>query len=419
MFLKKKLVEAPLAYWEEKSYMMVIPKIDDENLLKDALERLKDAHDFTIGEIDYDVKGYIKFSVLYENESYEVGIFHGDIQVPEYYFYRNFLFTKEEKEAILKANKALTFFMEFKNNPKKSYHLQLKLALALIPDCIGVLDESAERMLPVRWVNLTAKSKVLPSAKDMFIVQAVQGKNNEVWLHTHGLNRCGLTELEILDSNQEHYEQHYHLILTYAMYLIDKSEEFDPRMSSAYIGRLINGYPVVVTCKSWTEGVLEYKKLTLGNIKDRENGHNGKTSVIFLYQSEQAEENGVLSKVSIYDDLWGDNPLFFFSDEETNRMAQVARERFKYVKENAQKEKNTVLIKMGLEVPNGGYEHIWFELLEMKGDKFKAKLTQEPYDIPNIHTGDIAWYTINQVTDWIIYTKEMEITPNSAYLLEK
>jgi len=310
-------------------------------------------------------------------------------------------------------------FMEFKNNPKKSYHLQLKLALALIPDCIGVLDESAERMLPVRWVNLTAKSKVLPSAKDMFIVQAVQGKNNEVWLHTHGLNRCGLTELEILDSNQEHYEQHYHLILTYAMYLIDKSEEFDPRMSSAYIGRLINGYPVVVTCKSWTEGVLEYKKLTLGNIKDRENGHNGKTSVIFLYQSEQAEENGVLSKVSIYDDLWGDNPLFFFSDEETNRMAQVARERFKYVKENAQKEKNTVLIKMGLEVPNGGYEHIWFELLEMKGDKFKAKLTQEPYDIPNIHTGDIAWYTINQVTDWIIYTKEMEITPNSAYLLEK
>jgi len=79
MFLKKKLVEAPLAYWEEKSYMMVIPKIDDENLLKDALERLKDAHDFTIGEIDYDVKGYIKFSVLYENESYEVGIFHGDI----------------------------------------------------------------------------------------------------------------------------------------------------------------------------------------------------------------------------------------------------------------------------------------------------------------------------------------------------
>ncbi len=419
MFKRKKLVEAPLAYWEEKSYMMVVPRVYSENLVEEGLKRLKESNDFKVDNINYDVKGYIKFDVLYENTTYEVGLFPGDIQVPPYYFYRNFLFKEKEKENILKADKALTLFMEFKDNPKKAYHLQLKLALTLVPDSIGLLDESAERMLPIRWVKMMVESSVLPSAKDMFIVQAVQGDNNEVWLHTHGLNRCHLTELEILDSNQEHYDQHYHLILTYAMYLIDKNEEFNPRGVGSYIGRLINGYPVVATCKSWTEGISEYKKLALGNLKDRNNGHNGKTSVIFLYQSEEDEENDVLSKVSIYDELWGDNPLFFFSDEETLRMAKVARERFSYVKKLHQNEENTVLIKVGLEVSDGGYEHIWFELLEIKGDKFKAKLTQEPYDIPNIHTGDVNWYTINQVTDWIIYTKEMEITPNSAYLLDE
>ena len=74
---------------------------------------------------------------------------------------------------------------------------------------------------------------------------------------------------------------------------------------------------------------------------------------------------------------------------------------------------------MGLEVPNGGYEHIWFELLEFKGSKFKVRLTQEPYYFPDIHEGYEAWYKINDLTDWIIYTKKATVTPDNAYILDK
>ena len=168
------------------------------------------------------------------------------------------------------------------------------------------------------------------------------------------------------------------------------------------------------------DGILEYKKLKLGGAEDRKNGHNSKTSVIFLYTSEENENNGVLSKVSLYDELWGDNPLFFFSDEETNRMKELARERFQYVKEAFKNKDNAVLIKIGLPLKEEGKaEHIWFELLEMNEEKFKAKLTQEPYDIPDIHTGYEDWYTIEDVTDWIIYTKTCAVNPSNAYILEK
>lgn len=423
MFFKRKpkLEEKPLYYWEEKSYMLVIPKEENEDILKNALERLEAMKDIKLLENHYDIeKNTFNIKLTYDNEEYEVGMYMGGISVPEYYVYRNILFNDEEKLAILSAKKALTIFMKFNNNPSKSYQLQLRLAVTLIPDQIGVMDESAEKMLPAKWVNMTANSKVLPNPKNMFTVQAVKGETRNVWLHTHGLNRCGITELEILESDSKNYQSHYNLINTYALYLLDKKDEFEPHYNGAYIGRLINDDPVVVTCVSWTEGINEYKKLDLGGLEDRKEGHNSKTSIIFLYQSEEDENNKVLKKVSIYDDIWSENPIFFISDKETERMKKLAIERFDYIKEALENKDNQVLLKIGLPLEEKGkYEHIWFELEEIKGNKFKAKLTQEPYNVEGIHTGDEAWYTKNDITDWIIYTKEYAINPDTAYLLEK
>ena len=420
LVMKKKLIKKPLEYWEEKSYMMVIPPKYDDDFLKTSIERLSQSKYFKVVDTDYEINGVINVKVKYDKEEYDIGFYTGGISVPDYYLYKNFLFTDEEKESLLAAKQAITIFMEFKDDVKKSFQLQLKVANTLIPDLIGVLDESAEKMLPAKWVMMIASSKVLPSARDLFTVQAVQGKHDKVWLHTHGLCRCHTTELEILESDKKHYEQHYNLLSTYAMYLIDKSGLDDPRYNGAYIGRLINGYPVVVTCAPWTDGILEYKKAKLGNIKDRENGHNTRTSIVFLYTSEEEEKNHKLRLVSLYDELWGENPIFFFSDEETNRMRDLARERISYVKESFKDKENAILIKIGLPLKEEGrFEHIWFELLEIKGNKFKCKLTQEPYDIPDMHTGDEDWYTLDDMTDWIIYTKDFAVSPSNAYLLEE
>lgn len=420
MIFKKKLAEKPLNYWEEKSYMMGIPKTDNEEVFKKGLERLSNNKDFKIKETNYDINSVVTLKVIYEKEEYEVGLFWGGVSIPESYLYRSFLFKEEEKKALLNAKRSITVFMKFGKHVKKAYHLQLKIMLTLIPDLIGIVDESAERVLPAKWVNMAANSKVLPSANDLFSVQIVTGKNESTWLHTHGLCRCGLTEFEILDSNKKNAGQHYNLINTYAMYLIDKKGPFNPIYNGAYIGKLINNNPIVVTSVPWTYGLNEYKKLKLGGPKDRENGHNTKTSIIFLYTSEEEEKNHILNKVSIYDELWSENPIFFFSDQETERMKQLAIERFSYVKEAFKNKENTILLKIGLPLKKkGDFEHIWFELLEIKGKKLKAKLTQEPYNVPNIHTGDIAWYTIDDITDWIIYTKEVAINPSNAYLLEK
>lgn len=417
---KRKLIEAPLGYWEEKSYMLAIPKNEEYKLTKQDIERISKIENVKVKDTNFSTEGFLTVKLEYEEEDYEVGIFPGPVSVPGYYLNKNFLFKEEEIDAILSAKSSVTIFMEFKKDVKKAYHLQLKIAVALVPDLLAVLDESAERVLPAKWVILQAQSKVLPSSRDMFVVQAIEGKDGKVWLHTHGLCRCHTTELEILDSTKEDSQNHYNLLSTYAMFLLDKTEPFDPRTESAYIGRLVTGYPIVATCRSWTEGILEYEKLSLGNLDDRQDGHNSRTSVVFLYTSEEEEKSGTLNKISIYDDLWGDNPLFFFSDEETERMKALAMERFDTVKKLFKKKENEILIKIGLPFKDSdGFEHIWFELMEIKGDKFRAKLTQEPYDIDDIHTGDERWFELKDVTDWIIYTRDIAVNPSNIYLVEE
>lgn len=417
---KKQLNEKPLNYWEEKSYMMIIPEDQEADLLKNAIDGVSHLKGVKLIEHDYEpLENSIKLKIVYEKETYEIGVFVGGINVPEYYI-NDIQFTKKEVSCILNAKKALTIYMKFDDDVKKCFHLQLKLSRAMVPDLVGLLDESAERMFSRKWVLLTSQSKIRPSSKDLFSVQAVYDKKKKLWLHTHGLTRCGLTEIEILDSDVDNQRNHYNLINTYAMYLIDKKDKDDPCYKGAYIGNLINGYPIVVTCIPWTEGILEYKKLKQGGLKDRKNGHNTKTSIIFLYRSSEDEKNHITSKISDYDKLWGENPLFFYSDEETDRMKALARERFDYVRKGHRKKENAVLIKIGLPLPEKGkYEHIWFELLGFKDDKFKARLTQEPYYFKDIHEGYEAWYTKEDVTDWIVYTPLFSVNPDNAYLLDR
>lgn len=51
------------------------------------------------------------------------------------------------------------------------------------------------------------------------------------------------------------------------------------------------------------------------------------------------------------------------------------------------------------------------------GERFKGQLIQEPYDVSHMHEGDEAWFTVEDVTDWIIYLEEFSVAPDTAYLL--
>lgn len=423
LFFKNKklenLQEQPLGYWEQESYMLAILENEEELNPTNMLERIKKIEGVKVESNDFNVKeGRFYMTLKYEEETYKVGLYPCGFSIPKLYLTSsNYRFTEEEIEKIKNAKMALTICMEFGKNAPKSFHLQIKIAVAMVPNLLGLVDESAEKLFPSKWVRLLASSKIEPSASDLFSTQVVSQKENEVWLHTHGLCRCHQTELEILKSDKENYLNHSNLLNAYASYIIDQDDSFSPREQSTYIGILSDRTPIVVTCKSWTEALKEYKNLKLGGISDRAESHNSKTSPIFIYKSEEDEKNRKVSKISDYNHLFGDNPVYFFSNAETARMQALARERFDYVKRESQKRENEIMIKIGLPTDNHEVEHIWFKLIKFEKDKFLAELTQEPYNISKVHEKDQMWFTLKDVTDWIIYTPKFQVNPSNVYLL--
>ena len=412
---KAALVKQPLGYWEESSYMQLVPPSDGYMLDEGILDRVGGIEGLDVKSFAMPATGSEGELLLdYGGEEYKVSFFWASFELPQMYRHNNQFFTEKEMQALKRVKKALVFHMKFGSEPKKSYHLQLKLACAMMPDLMGLIDESAEKLLCPRCVKMAARSYVLPANDSLYTVQAISAKNGEVWLHTHGLARCGITELEILCSDKENYNNHYYIISALAGRYLDGSvKEGEPVL----IGRFSNNDPIVVTAVIWTEALGRYKANVSGGAADRRDGHNSETSIVFM-----CEENGLLSPVTDYNKILADNPLFFISSEETQRMSMLARERFEYVKTAAENDigEKQIIIKIGLPTASGETpEHIWFELESFNGDKFSAILTQEPYDVPDMHTGDRGEYTVDDVTDWMIFSKKYgRIVPETAYLLE-
>lgn len=409
------------------SYMLAVPA--DEKELEDPerlIQRLKEAEFLTVLKAETGNEE-IGLEAVYNETLYKATMYPTKFELPELYRMQHF-FPDMDIEAIEEKSIGLAVEMEFSGDATASYHLQLKLIDIMFSCVLAVMDDSSEKILSGRWVALAASSHVPPSPRYLYTVQAVAEEGTDVWLHTHGLNRCGCTELEILHSDQENYGSHYHVIETMANRLLEMDEPLEEG-EPLFLARLSSEVLLVTTLLSWEKAVeLYHQELDgeefLGSAEDRGEGHNKDTSCIFTYPSQKDLEEGVMAPVSIYDEILADNPVYMISTKETERMKALALERVSYIKQMAGEPETTILVKLGLTVDDENKadgnekEHIWFELQEISDLTLKAELTQEPYYISDLHEGHIGEYSIDMITDWVIFRKEQKISPDDVYILD-
>ena len=409
---------------KSKSYIMVIPKdssdIDD---VMGMLERLDRNKDFKIVRFN-DNSEYPNFIVEYKGIEYEVEFYDEEFQMCDMYGINHKLRNKEF-EIMKNSNIGITVGMTFNGDPLDSYHLQLKILDCIIPDKAGLLDFNVERILSGKWASVAAKSKVPPSPSYLYTIQAISDNEKEgVWLHTHGLNRCGVVEFEILNSSKELYQAHANVLDTLAKRVISNCEISNEK-EPYFLARLNNGFPIVGTWVTLEEGLSNYPEDILGGVHDREEGHNKDTVVFYIYTSQEDEDNKKYVHLSVLDDYLCENPIYMITVSETKRMKSMAEERIFYFKSELNKDDVHGLMKFGLLVDDeyqnetgDSKEHIWFEVKDIKGSKIKAILTQDPYYISGLATDDEVVLEIKDMTDWLLYTSVGEITPDLVYLLD-
>jgi uncharacterized protein YegJ (DUF2314 family) len=421
MFFKKKkkneeMVEQPLNYWEELSFV-IVPYIDDNIDKETIIDRLKKHNINVVGFAESSKEKPGRIVYKYNGNSYEINYFEEEFNLPDLYEYQARQFTKEELEELKKCNKAITFCLEMTDNFEMEYKMQLKIACSILDKTYAIIDESSETIMHPKKANWLANSKSLLSSKSLYSIHAVSD-NGKIWLHTHGLNRFGIPDLEVLNSNEDNYGCHQTLITTLADTLIHKGLREDNKY---FIGFISDEIPLHVSLLSWADALNKYyTDIDLGGPLDRQEEHNSNYKVIFTYAGDESLENGILSKMEIYDGAWSEERLFFLSNEETKRMREVAQENFEYLKKYFVPEEENALVKIGFKTDSSDdYEHMWLQLLKFNEDgTFDAELMSEPYEVSSMKKGDIGTYNKEQLTDWLLYVDEESYIPDDVYKLD-
>lgn len=411
---------------KESSYMIAVPKNPDD--IKDpeaCVKKLATTKGIKVTKVDMREGGegmHIKLTV--NDIPCEFDMFPTDIDIPKGIVSQHFL-SDEETEAINKTQTGLAIDMEYTGDPQLFYHIQLKILHALVRKKLAVLDGPSEKILSGKWVKLAARTDIMPAPRYLYTVQAIGGENNEVWLHTHGLRRCGLCDLEILCSSKEMYDYHYRIIESVADRMLERNEQLEMG-EPLFLGWLTDQVAMVVTLVPWKEALKHYPDIDLGGMKDREDDvHAADNAVIMLYLTPDDADNKVYTAVDVLDEYLKRNPQFMPTIKERKRMSSLAIERVSYMKKAFEDKDNHILIKMGLE-PDEEFrnpknpeakEIIWFELLDMNDDTMKLKLTQEPYYVKDLHQDDIVERKIDDIVDWLIYAQDKRLTPDDVYML--
>ncbi len=411
---------------EESDFKMVsslqgVASADAIFNLKSVLERLEffdEFEDISIQMKDEDDEA--ELSLVYKDEVHNYHISVKEVSV-SHLFNMSHQLTDIETERLKNARIGISVKTHFSEDNLTSYHLQIKVICALLPNISSIIDHNSLSILSGKWAKLCAASNVPPPPSYLYRIHAVAGEKNDVWLHTHGLNRCGTIELEILGASQEEdgYRSLSSIIETLAIKGVDNNlveKELEP---------IFLGHNIVVTWKKW-EDIIEGLDFIGCSYEDRV-GHDAPTGVLFLYASEEDYKNKKLTHTNDIINHLKENPLFFISNKETQRMKELANERIEYVYDHAFQGANKVLMKVGVEVDeeykdeaNGlDTEHLWFELVDITKDIFTGVLLNQPYYIEKLNEKDQLQFKEIQVTDWIIYTEAHAIYPDTIYLLDR
>ena len=204
-------------YQTPSIYIAAVKKYTDfptENLLRQRLEKVLLRQDICeILEVRKEENGSFKI-VLTGNEE-ETFLYHitfnDNTDSDEWHYdsanYRNRNLLEDERLEMHLAPQTVECFT-FLNleNPYADLMIQFAVLDAIAGECYALVDGISALFFSGAWLAEMATSYTLPNPNIHYTIHAVSPENPDdanYWLHTHGLLKFGLPELEILNGRKE------------------------------------------------------------------------------------------------------------------------------------------------------------------------------------------------------------------------
>ncbi len=311
----------------------------------------------------------------------------------------------------------------FGKNPLLDFHRQLRLLHVVAPRASVTYDLSASWPRGGDWLGDVASSRVPPSPESLYSVHAVMGPESygRLWLHTHGLLRCGTIELELLDVPSEHTATLANLLGTAAAMTLEMGPPPPDEPFSVGQGLELLWLP-------WEKGLSHVPGGVPGSAGDRDEFHDHPSGILFVPGERWL---GLFGERYLNPErhlpILEDDPLLFVSSLETERMSRLAAEqldRFLALLEtHGRTEGWTFLVKLGYEVDDpqteDDREHLWFEVHGVDGERFDATLVNEPYSIGRMSQGQRELHPFGLLSDWSVHCPHGSFDPDSIGQLER
>ena len=417
------------------STMGIFPSSNDFVFSQETIENsLKNSDYFELInfksiELDKDeneaIKQEYRILVSYLDEEFDVSLFVMNAKAADFSeFGLGNMISDEEMELALQQDFYLETELYFGDDALDSFHLQLKVMQAIVSNPSIVADFMPFRLLSGKWAKLAAESEIPPSPTYLYTIHGVYDEvngENVYWLHTHGLHRCGSVELEMLNIKSGVEQMNSALDMIVNAFI--KPEFRTPENTEFNIG--YDGLDITFCWKRWEDVISDYPAEIPGGLHERQpDNENYEPSGVLL-----AIQEGYTLTPEVYATTIADNPIFFISDQETERMSAMAYQRFESYKKTFQTYFNPeadeenywrFLIKLGFDVDHDmNKEHIWFDVYGInENNEIFGVCLNRPYAVEGLNEGDEGLYPQEMITDWLIYSPTTTYTPDNIYIID-
>ena len=302
------------------------------------------------------------------------------------------------------------------DSPLTHFHWLTKILSAACPDPWLVIDVNAFRAWPGAWLSEVASTAVPPHPTALFTVHAVGDGEGPRWLHTHGLDRCGSIELELLDVPHADCGHMCELLNTASLMLIEQG--LPPAEEAFLVGK-----DLALCWLPWESALKKVAAKGPGRAADdRFAPHDGASGVLLVPRKGWFGRTRYENPTCYLDVLKGD-PLLYFSNMETERAALLARERLpRFVallqQWDGDPEKAAFHVKLGCDTSDGSREHIWFLVHEVRANQVVATCLNQPYAVPGLSKGARGEHSLDLLSGWSIGTPLGTFRPDDVGRLE-
>lgn len=283
------------------------------------------------------------------------------------------------------------------DEPNEHFHAHIKLADTVAEGLAhACIDTNSMLLRSKTTLRELAACTVAPAPEEMYQIHAISNDDG-YWLHTHGLRRFEIPELELIGVPRAQLEDAYTAFQWLIAYVL-------PVFIPADGMEICFGSDVSIRLRPWQTVIEQLPGGALGGRNDREaTEHSGWRLVV----CDQRDDD----KFSIEDFLGSvkGDPIFWLSDEESARRAELARARFGHAAAawySSQFDQRRMGVKAGVPfneqcedlsalmdedtLPTGiSREHMWFELQAIEGKTLVARLESEPVFATYLTRGEI------------------------------